>query len=69
MFLSTLQIFDANTDTDTKVTILFPEQIIARVVRITREGKATDRWQIRFEILGCKHDATAVADIHCNNNE
>ena len=54
MFLSTLQIFDANTDTDTEVTILFPEPIMARVVRITGEEKAAERWQIRFEILGCK---------------
>ena len=63
MFLSTLQIFDANTDTVTAVTILFPEPIIARVVRITGEEKAGGYWQIRFEIIGCK------AVIHCNNNE
>ena len=64
-----MQIFDANTDAVTEVAILFPEPIMARVVRITGEEKARVRWQIRFEILGCKSDATAEADIHCNNNE
>ena len=56
MFVSTLQIFDANTDTVTEVTILFPEPITARVVRITGE-EAKSRFQIRFEILGCKQEA------------
>ena len=68
-YVSILQIFDANTDAVTEVTVLFPEPITARVVRITGEEKAHSNWQIRFEILGCKQEATAVARIHCNINE
>ena len=48
-------LFDANKDQKfILVTYHFPEPIYARIIRITCLSRDGDKWQMRFEILGCK---------------
>ena len=48
-----LQIFYGNLDGEGVVTSFFLKPIYARIVRITCLTRAGEKWQLRFEILGC----------------
>ena len=48
-----LQVFQANTDSNTAVVSNFPETVFARVVRITCLTKQDSHFTLRFELLGC----------------
>ena len=49
-----LQIFYGNLDGEAVVTSVFLKPIYTRMIRITCITRHGDKWQLRFEILGCK---------------
>ena len=55
-FVLNSQVFQANSDSTTPVTLTLPQPVYARIVRITcvTRNEGGSYWNIRFEILGCK---------------
>ncbi|XP_038060492.1 lactadherin-like [Patiria miniata] len=51
-----IKVFIGNTDTDTPVTNLFDESVVATVVRIEPMEWYSNYVAMRLELLGCRHN-------------